>query len=130
MQIPNAQSVRAGSKFLTAAPTLTYTTLASLKVVAGAYLIQAKTVIADDVDTSSVFVHCKLVVDNPSDEDQAMTMVGPGSAREVVSLLLPHTFTSDGTITLQCAPSNPTTTSHVNTELTWLTAMRIESETH
>ncbi len=83
------------------------TTVGTMTVDAGAYAIQAKTVVADDAG-ESVYVFCFLDANNPADEDTSATMVGTGSARQTVALQLTHTFTSAGTITLSCQPTKPT----------------------
>ena len=105
------------------------TTVATMNVGAGAYAIQTKTVVADDA-AESVYVFCFLDVNNPADEDISATMVGTGSARQTVVLQLTHTFTSAGTITLSCQPTNPPNTTNVGTELTKITAVKVDTETH
>jgi hypothetical protein len=105
------------------------TTVGTMSVDAGAYAIQAKTVVADDA-SESVYVFCFLDVNNPADEDLSATMVGTGSARQTVALQLTHTFTSGGTITLSCQPTNPPGTTNVGVELTKITAVKVDSETH
>jgi hypothetical protein len=105
------------------------TTIATMNVPPGAYAIQAKTVVADDA-AESAFVFCNLDVNNPADEDTSATMVGTSSARQTVTLELTHTFTSAGTITLACQPTNPPATMNVGTELTKIVAIKIDGETH
>jgi len=105
------------------------TTVGTMSVDAGAYAIQAKTVVADDA-SESVYVFCFLDVNNPADEDISATMVGTGSARQTVALQMTHTFTSGGAITLSCRPTNLPNTTNVAVELTKITAVKVDSETH
>ena len=105
------------------------TTVATIGVGAGAYAIEAKTVVADDA-AGSVYVFCDLTVDNPTDDDTSATVVGTASARQTVALELTHTFASAGTITLSCEPTNPANTTNVGTELTKIIAIKLGDETH
>jgi hypothetical protein len=57
-------------------------------------------------------------------------MVGIGSARQTVTLELTHTFTSPGTITVSCQPTNPAATTNVGAELTKIVALKVDRETH
>jgi hypothetical protein len=127
----SAQSARAGFIALAGdGDADTYTTLATLNLAAGAYVIEAKTVIADDLDSDATYVVCRLDANNPADSDLALTMISPGTRRAVVSLFLPHTFTSSGSVTLACQPSNPPDEANVGSEFTWITAIKVGSETH
>jgi len=105
------------------------TTVATLAVQAGAYVIQAKTVVTDDSTGESVYVFCDLTVDNPSDGDTSATMVGADSARQTVTLELTHTFTGAGAITLTCEPTRPANTTNVGAELTRIVAIKVGDET-
>lgn len=104
------------------------TTVATMNVGAGAYAIEAKTVLADDAP-ENVYVFCHLDADQPADEDTSATMVGGPSARQTVALDLTHTFGRAGTITLSCEPTRPASTTNVGTELTKITAIKLGSAT-
>jgi Collagen triple helix repeat (20 copies) len=104
------------------------TILASMSVEAGAYAIEAKTVVADDAN-ENVYVVCHLDADVPTADDTSLTMVGGPSARQTVALELAHTFTSAGTITMSCEPTRPANTANVGTELTKIIAIKLGGET-
>jgi len=104
------------------------TILASMSVEAGAYALEAKTVITDD-GNENVYVVCHLDADAPTADDTSLTMVGGPSARQTVALELAHTFTSAGTITVSCEPTRPANTTNVGTELTKIIAIKLGSET-
>jgi len=80
-----------------------YTNVASLSVAPGAYVIFAKIDMQSDAQDSS---RCRLIADDGLDEsNRGLRANGTGEAH---NLQLAHTFTSAGTISLNCRTSSGT----------------------